>query len=188
MQIGTRASRPVGIDTTDRITQMIGQRVIAGALTMSASVPGQPSHSAIVGRRPVRFGPFTIGSGVHVFRVVIDDARGRLSGWTLTGTTTPASTMTWRTAVRLTTRGLVKTGAQPFASDGSSGVRSEVIAGPDGFISGNTRMLCLAPDGGGGGSFTCTASVRAWHGLRPGHKDLLWFSAGPVGISSVAHP
>lgn len=111
-------------------------------------------------------------SNGHLNSVVVDDDRGDLAGWTVTGqmasafvgppvgtrNTIPATYLSWYPSVSAASTGCVTLGAA--SSCGPSDVISEIAAGPSHNLSTSTSaILCQAAPEGGGGGTKCTADL-----------------------------
>jgi len=166
-------SPPAVLAAAGGVTQTFEVSVEPGPLTISEQstqvtlhpidrpAPGDGSAPAAEGDGS------TVASG-DLDPVTVTDARGSLSGWTVTGqlvsdfTRTgghehspaiPGGTLVWDPTVSLT----VPAG-QP---GGPSGVLGEVAPGaPAALSTSEADVLCQAPAGGGGGRFDCGAGLR----------------------------
>jgi hypothetical protein len=112
-----------------------------------------------------------VASNGHLNTIVVNDDRGDLAGWTVTGELTshfqgptaghnhsiPASDLTWYPSVSpLSTNSCVSLGSAQAC--GPSDVISEITPGPTHALSTSTAaVLCQADPGGGGGGTKCTA-------------------------------
>jgi hypothetical protein len=134
--------------TNCTITQTIEQPVTGGALSMSQT-------AALISMSPVTLdGTPKTGTGA-LNQVTVTDARGSLSGWTLTGSVTPLTTGAGGTNRTIPADQVSWTPACGAASGSNA---AEVVAGSAGAIPTNSA-LCTAASGGGGGTFTADAGI-----------------------------
>jgi hypothetical protein len=150
--IGTQ---PIGFG---RIRQPIGEKVTGSGLDVTVTLQGSERSSVALGQRLVVLGPYPLAPGHQHISVVVDDGRGTLTGWRIAGMVSGGHDgVSWQPSVALTHQG----GSAPAADHGPSGVLSEVKNGPAGVLVPNQEEpLCSAPQGGGGGEFSCTATLR----------------------------
>jgi hypothetical protein len=180
------------------VDQAVGTTVTGTALTMSTIQNTTPNASG--GLNPtnlnVEFSQVTLGqptltpecgtpnppwpcgttgavfSNGHLNTVVVDDNRGDLAGWTLTGlmTTTfqgpsdglrrtiPASDLAWLPSVSSATTSCVTLAS--VKTCGQSDVVTEISPGPIQRLStSESAVLCQAAPGGGGGGTRCGAEM-----------------------------
>jgi hypothetical protein len=116
------------------------------AATEGIGAPGQNPSAILVNLSPVTLGPgvFQAGQG-ELNTVEVNDSRGTLSGWTVTGilegdfvgpnvgndNTIPADYLTWNPSVSLTFPGNLNAGVAPF------GTVSPPVYGPDACAAGS---------------------------------------------------
>jgi hypothetical protein len=162
---------------------------VQGSLLSMAELPtaGNPSATDVTLSSVTLSGEFSDATG-QMSTVLVNDDRGTLSGWTVTGQLEgpfvnaspqgpavdnqfPADYLTWEPSVSLATAGSAPApnGAAPGCPSGPSGPcpgpsgnLSEVTAGPAAALhdtTGTPVTLCSAASGGGGGSFECAAAL-----------------------------
>jgi len=135
------------------VQQGIGQVVTGTDLTVTEyaategiGAPGQNPSAILVNLSPVTLGPgvFQAGQG-ELNTVEVNDSRGTLSGWTVTGilesdfvgpaigndNTIPADYLTWNPSVSLTYPGNVQAGVVPY------GTVAPPVYGPDACAAGS---------------------------------------------------
>jgi hypothetical protein len=146
------------------VQQGLGQEVIGTDLTVTEyaatsgiGAPGQNPSAILVNLGAVTLGPgvFQAGQG-ELNTVEVNDSRGTLSGWTVTGilesdfigpavgndNTIPADYLTWNPSVSLTFPGNLLPGVVPY------GTVSPPVYGPDACVAGsastgtNTNIKC----------------------------------------------
>jgi len=146
------------------VQQGIGQQVIGTDLTVTEyaatsgiGAPGQNPSAILVNLSSVTLGPGVFQAGQGMLNTVeVNDSRGSLSGWTVTGilesdfigpaigndNTIPADYLTWNPSVSLTFPGNLNAGVVPF------GTVSPPVYGPDACVAGQ-------PDGGTNSNILC---------------------------------
>lgn len=157
------APPPTTLTATGGVDQTFTVSLDAGPLTISERSSQVTLHSVDAGD-----GHPAVASG-NLEPVTVTDARGSLSGWTVTGqlesdivraaahgqrpASIPAGALAWDPTVSL---------AVPAGQPGGpSGVLDEVAPGaPAPLSTDQAAVLCEAPAGGGGGRFDCGAGLR----------------------------
>jgi len=131
--------------------QTIGVNVYGTTLSVSETL-GTQNSTTTVGGAPTGLAPIVLPAGESLLHLVVNDSRGTLVGWKVSGVLEgDHSSANWDPSVRLTTPAGVP--------GGPSGIPAEVRTGSSGSLGSNPAILCEAPAGGGGGSFTCDADV-----------------------------
>jgi hypothetical protein len=146
------------------VQQGIGQVVTGTNLTVTEyaatsgiGAPGQNPSAILVNLSPVTLGPGVFQAGQGMLNTVeVNDSRGSLSGWTVTGilesdfigpsigndNVIPADYLTWNPSVSLTFPGDLAAGVVPY------GTVSPPVYGPDACAAGshatgtNTNIIC----------------------------------------------
>jgi hypothetical protein len=132
---------------TCTVEQGIVQQVNGGQLSMTEAAP-------TITMSPVTLDGSSQTSTGALNQVTVTDARGTLTGWTLTGSVTDLTT-----GAGGTNRTIVNTNISwTPACSATTGSASEISTGAAGVIPSNS-MLCSAGSGGGGGSFHADAGV-----------------------------
>jgi hypothetical protein len=146
------------------VQQGLGQQVIGTNLTVTEyaatsgiGAPGQNPSAILVNLGAVTLGPGVFQAGQGMLNTVeVNDSRGTLSGWTVTGilesdfigpavgndNTIPADYLTWNPSVSLTFPGNLNSGVVPY------GTVSPPVYGPDACVAGQ-------PDGGTNSNILC---------------------------------
>jgi hypothetical protein len=146
------------------VQQGLGQQVIGTNLTVTEyaatsgiGAPGQNPSAILVNLGAVTLGPGVFQAGQGMLNTVeVNDSRGTLSGWTVTGilesdfigpavgndNIIPADYLTWNPSVSLTFPGNLNAGVVPF------GTVSPPVYGPDACVAGQ-------PDGGTNSNILC---------------------------------
>jgi len=142
------------------VHQQIGEQIDAGPLEATVSIGGQSWRTVeVVGTKAI------IGNvelhGHEEITVRVDDGRGTLAGWRVTGATSVRTEVRWRPSVRLTEPATgARRDAAPRVGGGPSGISSEAVAGAVRTLTPrHPQVLCSAAAGGGAGSFTCAAQI-----------------------------
>ena len=157
---------PAGGDPGPTGASVVLSPVALGGRASSAACEATPASAACGAAQ------FAVSSG-HLDTVVVEDNRGDLSGWTVTGqmATTfvgppvgedhviPASFLTWSPSVGAGTPTSCVTLGSARAC-GPSDNLTQIDAGPTAnLLTGTSRLLCQAATGGGGGGTRCTAAL-----------------------------
>ena len=195
------------------VQQGIGQQVNGTDLTVTEyaatsgiGAPGQNPSAILVNLSPVTLGPgvFQAGQG-ELNTVEVNDSRGTLSGWTVTGilesdfigpnvgndNTIPADYLTWNPSVSLTYPGNLAAGVVP------SGTVSPPVYGPDACAAGsaatgtNSNILCpTVNDNAGSNNPSGNAATGQVGGSTPPSNhagDPNWPSTGAEGPSGLLY-
>ncbi|MGO8870629.1 MAG: hypothetical protein ACLQPH_04370 [Acidimicrobiales bacterium] len=195
------------------VQQGIGQQVNGTDLTVTEyaatsgiGAPGQNPSAILVNLSPVTLGPgvFQAGQG-ELNTVEVNDSRGTLSGWTVTGilesdfigpnvgndNTIPADYLTWNPSVSLTYPGNLAAGVVP------SGTVSPPVYGPDACAAGsaatgtNSNIKCpTVNDNAGSNNPSGNAATGQVGGSTPPSNhagDPNWPSTGAEGPSGLLY-
>jgi hypothetical protein len=152
-----------GVNPTTLVVALSGVRLGSQSTSPACATP-DASHICSSGG--------SVASNGHLNSIVVNDNRGDLAGWTVTGQmasdfagptvghdhSIPADYLTWFPAVSPASTSCVTLGTA--GTCGPSDVIGEITAGPSQALSKATSaVLCQAAPGGGGGGTKCTAKL-----------------------------
>ena len=190
------------------VEQGIGQQVNGTNLTVTEyaatsgiGAPGQNPSAILVNLSTVTLGPGVFQAGQGMLNTVeVNDSRGSLSGWTVTGilesdfigpnvgndNTIPADYLTWNPSVSLTFPGNLAAGVVP------SGTVSPPVYGPDACAAGsastgtNTNIICPTVNDNAG-SNNPAGQTNNTTAPENHPTDPTWPAAGAEGPSGLLY-